>query len=180
MKLRLLNGGALRARLPRPACAATRRSRDAVADAELRGFLERLLETELAPTLGAGPRHRPRPLPRRRSFDALGQPAHRPPARADRHRRRAEAAAAAARPRARAAGRRAGAGRGSAAWSRRGCAGSTTAAQRSGRGGGRGRGRRRRQPGRGGRARAGRQRRVRRRPARVDGVPRTGGEGSPR
>ena len=34
-----------------------------------------------------GPRHRPRPLPRRPA-DALEQPAHRPPARADRHRRR--------------------------------------------------------------------------------------------
>ena len=63
MKLRLVNGGhsalAYLGLLRGHETVA-----DAVADAELRGFLEQLLETELAPTLGAGPRHRPRPLPR--------------------------------------------------------------------------------------------------------------------
>ena len=86
MKLRLVNGGhsalAYLGLLRGHETVA-----DAVADDELRAFLEQLLETELAPTLGAGPRHRPRPLPRG-PRDALRQPAHRPPARADRHRRR--------------------------------------------------------------------------------------------
>ena len=102
MKLRLVNGGhsalAYLGLLRGHETVA-----DAVADPELAAFLERLLESELAPTLGPVPGI---DLDRYRADlrDAVRQPAHRAPARADRRRRRDQAAAAPARPRARAAG----------------------------------------------------------------------------